>query len=80
MKDCRPHLREYNMAAFFNYFSSDCEARDAYPAICGTGYHGAILHYTKNNAKLEPGQMFLIDAGPEFRGNIYSQSLFRLRI
>ena len=40
---------------------------EAYPAIVGGGKNGCILHYTANNAKLNDGDLLLIDAGCEWQ-------------
>ena len=40
----------------------------AYNTIVGAGENGCILHYTENDAALQPGQLVLIDAGCELQG------------
>jgi Xaa-Pro aminopeptidase len=40
----------------------------AYPPIVGSGDNATILHYIENTARLERGQLVLIDAGVELHG------------
>ena len=40
----------------------------AYPPIVGGGANGCILHYTQNDARLNDGDLLLIDAGAEIDG------------
>jgi Xaa-Pro aminopeptidase len=36
-----------------------------YPTIAGAGWHGTILHWTRNDGPLLPGELIVIDAGAE---------------
>ena len=40
----------------------------AYSTIVGSGENACILHYTQNNAKVNDGDLILIDAGAEYQG------------
>lgn len=69
MRQVRPGWREYQAQAVFE---SECQKAGlkhlAYPSIVAAGRNGAVLHYHRNDALLEDGQMLLIDAGAEHRG------------
>jgi Xaa-Pro aminopeptidase len=49
-------------------FKKGGSAFTAYPPIVGGGANGCILHYTENNARLNDGDLLLIDAGAEMDG------------
>jgi len=53
---CEPGLYEYQL-----------EAKLRYPAIVGGGDHACVLHYTQNNARLNDGDLVLVDAGAEYQ-------------
>ncbi|HTZ24147.1 MAG TPA: aminopeptidase P family protein [Streptosporangiaceae bacterium] len=36
-----------------------------YPTIAAAGWHGTILHWTRNDGPLRPGELIVIDAGAE---------------
>lgn len=40
----------------------------AYTPIVATGKNACVLHYVANNARIEPNQLILIDAGCEYHG------------
>jgi Xaa-Pro aminopeptidase len=40
--------------------------RNGYPSIVASGANACILHYIKNRARLNPGDLLLIDAGAEW--------------
>ena len=39
-----------------------------YPTIAGAGRNAATLHYEKNDARIDPEDLVLVDAGAEFKG------------
>ena len=43
-------------------------AHQSYRPIAGAGEASAILHYTDNNAVMQNGQIFLVDAGGQYLG------------
>jgi Xaa-Pro aminopeptidase len=47
-----------------------------YTAIIGGGRHGAILHWTRNDGRTEPGELLLMDMGVENR-NLYTADVTR---
>lgn len=68
MKTCRPGQYEYELEAEFlsSIMKNGCREQ-AYPAIIGAGKHACVLHYTKNNAKIQDGDLVLVDAGGEYQ-------------
>jgi len=65
-KRIKPALAEYQIAATMSetYFDAGCE-RHAYAPIVGSGPNAAILHYSKNNRKMDAGEVLLMDVGAE---------------
>lgn len=69
MKALKPGMYEYEMKAIFDYHQQkNGLLQDAYSGIHAGGANSAILHYTDNNAKIKDGDLYLIDAGFEYRG------------
>lgn len=69
LKALEPGLREYELKAVFDYHQiNNGLTQDAYNGIFASGSNSAILHYVENNRKIEDGDLFLIDAGYEYRG------------
>ncbi|WP_422126509.1 Xaa-Pro aminopeptidase [Thioalkalivibrio sulfidiphilus] len=68
MKACRPGMMEYEIEAELLYEFRRAGTEPAYPSIVGGGANGCILHYTENNARLNDGDLLLIDAGCELQG------------
>jgi Xaa-Pro aminopeptidase len=68
-KLCQPGRWEYELeAALLHIFRTHGGTGPAYTSIIGSGDNATILHYVENSAKLEPGQLVLIDAGVELHG------------
>lgn len=66
MKACRPGGYEYQLEAAIAAECMGAGARfSAYPAIVGAGSNACILHYIDNTARLDDGNLVLIDAGAE---------------
>jgi Xaa-Pro aminopeptidase len=61
-----PGLFEYQIGATMTniYFEAGCE-RSAYPPIIGSGPNSTILHYNKNNRRMDSGEVLLIDVAGE---------------
>ena len=69
MKALRPGMHEYEMKALFEYHQQRHGLlHPAYSGIHAGGINSAILHYTDNNAKIGPNDLYLIDAGFEADG------------
>ncbi len=69
LKALKPGMYEYQLKAVFDYQQIHHGLmQDAYNGIFASGDNSAILHYVENNARAEEGDLFLIDAGYEYRG------------
>lgn len=66
MRMCRPGLLEYEVEAEFIHEFRRHGCEHAYSPIVGGGDNGCILHYVENNARLDNGDLLLIDAGAEY--------------
>lgn len=76
MAYARSGMFEYELEALLEYkFRSNGGVGPAYPSIVGSGKNSTILHYTKNNKKIQKNDLILIDAGCEF--NYYASDLTR---
>lgn len=66
MQTCCPGMMEYEIAAELEYVfkKSGCESW-AYPPIVAGGANACTLHYIDNRARLNEGELLLIDAGAE---------------
>lgn len=61
----RPGLREYEIEAELMHVFRRHGCDIAYAPIVGGGANACVLHYTENDAELNPGELLLIDAGAE---------------
>ncbi len=69
MQLAAPGLHEYDLQAALEYaFRRGGGARPAYGSIVGTGPQGTQLHYMKDRAPLEAGQLVVMDAATEYEG------------
>jgi Xaa-Pro aminopeptidase len=61
-----PGIFEYEVAAKLTaaYAGLGCE-RNAYAPIVGSGPNALALHYSRNNRRMDAGELVLMDAGPE---------------
>ena len=64
----KPGIYEYELQAIceYEYHRHGC-SDPAYTSICAGGSNGTILHYIENDQKLKSGDLFLIDAGCEYK-------------
>ncbi len=68
MKACKPGCYEYQLEAELLYqFQKQGARYAAYNSIVGAGRNTCILHYVKNDAQIQNGDLVLIDAGAEFQ-------------
>ena len=65
MKATRPGIFEYEVEAEFIHEFRQNDARYSYSPIVGSGANACTLHYVDNSARLEDGDLLLIDAGCE---------------
>jgi Xaa-Pro aminopeptidase len=65
-KRIRPGVFEYQVAATLTsaWMERGCE-RPAYQPIVGSGPNGAVLHYFRNNRRMDAGEVVVIDAAAE---------------
>jgi len=69
MRTIRPGLMEYQVAARMVKIHQEggCET-EAYAPIVGTGFNSTVLHYDKIGAKIEDGDVVVLDVGGQFSG------------
>ncbi len=76
MRLTKPGMYEYEIQAAIEYeFRRRGASYPGYGTIVAGGGNAAILHYVENSARLEDGQLLLIDAGAEYAG--YSGDITR---
>jgi Xaa-Pro aminopeptidase len=68
MRQVKKYQYEYQIAAIFDYHFSFSNVQTAYPHIVASGKNACTLHYVKNDATMQEGDLLLIDAGCEFNG------------
>ncbi len=76
MRMMRPGLYEYQVTARMEeiHKAGGCE-REAYAPIVGAGFNATILHYTALDARIEPGDLVVMDVACEYGG--YAADLTR---
>ena len=63
----RPGMFEYEVEALLlDTFRRHGSERPAYGSIVGSGPNACVLHYRKNDRKIDGGELLLIDAGCEY--------------
>ena len=77
MRKTRPGIYEYEVQAEIEYLfkRSGCH-RNGYGSIVAGGDNANILHYNENNARLQDGDLLLVDAGCEY--GYYSADITRV--
>jgi len=69
MTRVRPGMREYEVEAeLLHEFRRRGAQAPAYPSIVAGGANACVLHYIENRARLNAGDLLLIDAGCELDG------------
>ena len=69
MRMCKPGMYEYQVEAELLYiFKKHGSQFPAYSSIVAGGANACVLHYNENNARLNDGDLLLIDAGCELDG------------
>jgi Xaa-Pro aminopeptidase len=67
MQRTRPGMREYEVEALLlDTFRRHGSERPAYGSIVGSGPNACVLHYRKNDRRIDAGELLLIDAGCEY--------------
>jgi Xaa-Pro aminopeptidase len=67
MRFCQPGRHEYELMAELLHEFHRAQADISYQPIVGGGANGCILHYVENRARLQDGDLVLIDAGCEYQ-------------
>jgi Xaa-Pro aminopeptidase len=66
-KLCKPNMYEFEMEAVIEYnFRKLGAAMPGFASIVGSGKNSTILHYEKNDRKMKPGELLLMDVGAEY--------------
>jgi len=69
MQFARPGQFEYQVEAeLLHEFCRHGARHAAYPSIVAGGAHACVLHYVDNHARLNDGELLLVDAGCEVEG------------
>jgi Xaa-Pro aminopeptidase len=66
MRATRPGAFEYEVEAALQHTYRANDAVAAYEPIVGAGANGCVLHYRANNARMNEGELLLVDAGAEY--------------
>jgi Xaa-Pro aminopeptidase len=66
MQTVRPGMNEHEIEAELLHEFHRHGAEPSYEPIVGGGKNGCVLHYRANNARLNDGDLLLIDAGAEY--------------
>jgi Xaa-Pro aminopeptidase len=67
MAATRPGAHEYEVEAILRREFRRCGSeRPAYEPIVGSGPNATVLHYRKNDRRMEDGDLLLVDAGCEY--------------
>ncbi len=76
MKNTKAGMMEYEIEAYYDYTLTKNGVRDkAFNTIVASGANGTVLHYSKNNSKVEDGDLILVDAGAQL--NWYNGDITR---
>jgi Xaa-Pro aminopeptidase len=69
MRNVHPGVMEYQIAARMVRIHQEggCET-EAYSPIVGTGFNSTVLHYDKVGAKIEDGDVVVLDVGGQYSG------------
>ena len=67
MAKTKPGMFEYEAEALLRaVFRTNGAERHAYPPIVASGSNSTILHYRKNDRRMQDGDLLLVDAGSEY--------------
>jgi Xaa-Pro aminopeptidase len=67
MRTTKPGMYEYELEAVLRRaFREHGSERPAYSPIVGSGPNATILHHRRNDRRIEPGDLVLVDAGCEY--------------
>ncbi len=72
----RPGMHEYEVQSVLEgIYRNEGAVRDGFPAIVAAGEHSCTLHYTASRARIEDGELLLMDTGAEW--DLYSADVTR---
>ncbi len=71
----KPDMFEYEIEAIVNYIFLKNNSRESFPSIIGSGKNSTILHYNKNDKKIDANDMVVCDIGA--RKDYYCSDLTR---
>lgn len=74
-RQLRPGMREYEVQAVLESAFLRAGAVPAYPSIVASGKNATVLHYHRNDRRIEEGDLVLIDAGCE--AGMYASDITR---
>jgi Xaa-Pro aminopeptidase len=67
MRSVEPGMYEYQAQAILEYvFKRNGSKRPGFSSIVGSGPNSCVLHYRKNDRKMESGDLLLMDVGAEY--------------
>ncbi len=67
MRVARPGLYEFQVEAVLDFaFKAYGAVRHGYTPIVASGANATVLHYVRNDRRMEDGDLLLVDAGGEF--------------
>lgn len=76
MQSIKPGMYEYQLQAIIEYvYSLNAAQRSAFASIIGSGINSCILHWMKNDRKMQSGDLVVVDIGAEY--NFYGADITR---
>ncbi|MGI6070430.1 MAG: aminopeptidase P family protein [Blautia sp.] len=66
LRHLKPEMYEYEIEAHFDYTLRSRNARHAFGTIAASGPNACVLHYMRNDRKMQEGDMILFDLGAEY--------------
>ncbi|EJO5348793.1 aminopeptidase P family protein [Clostridium botulinum] len=68
MKNIKPNMMEYEVEAYFDFSLKKNGVTDyAFKTIAASGKNATVLHYSKNNCKIENNSLILCDLGAQYK-------------
>lgn len=68
MKNIKPNMMEYEIEAYFDFSLKKNGVTDfAFKTIAASGKNATVLHYSKNNCKLQDKSLMLCDLGAQYK-------------
>ncbi|WP_251862498.1 aminopeptidase P family protein [Clostridium sp. Marseille-Q2269] len=68
MKNIKPNMMEYEVEAYFDFSLKKNGVTDfAFKTIAASGKNATVLHYSKNNCKVQDKSLMLCDLGAQYK-------------